>query len=282
VKRAVMPCNGLDKAYGVLARELALRLMETEGMHLICPVLLNNSPVRYDKDLADASLLVVDGCPTRCASKLAQKLGIAVAGKMLVSEQAKTAGVDVGESLRPGPVGMQLVDAMQAELAAQAQAGVDGQPAVDFDPPTRFLTVTYDKFVFKIPAEGYLFNENDCWVRVVGNRARVGVSDFAQQSMTDITYFEPTRIGAVVEQFDEVGSLESGKSMMDVLSPVSGRVTAVNTELVDSPELINEDPYGRGWIAEMELRDFESDKALLLDAASYSRTIEGKAAQAQH
>ncbi len=125
-----------------------------------------------------------------------------------------------------------------------------GRRAVSID----FLTVTHDKFVFKIPAEGYLFNENDCWVHVTDNRARVGVSDFVQQSLTDITYFEPARVGTEIEQFDEVGSIESGKSMMDVLSPVSGRIVAVNTELVDSPELVNEDPYGKGWIAEIELR----------------------------
>ncbi|MHB9035776.1 MAG: glycine cleavage system protein H [Armatimonadota bacterium] len=144
------------------------------------------------------------------------------------------------------------------------------------------MTVTYYKFDFKIPAEGYLFNENDCWVQVIGNRARVGISDFVQQSMTDITYFEPAEVGRQVEQFDEVGSLESGKSMMDVLSPVSGRVVAVNTQLADTPELANEDPYGKGWIAEIELRDFESDRELLLDAEAYSKVVEKKAAEAQH
>lgn len=282
MRRAVLPCNGLDKQHGVLARELALRLSEKDGAEIICPVLLNNSPTRYEKALGDASLLVIDGCGTRCASKLANKLGLKVDQKVLVSEEAKKAGLDTGASLRPSPVGMRLVDLMEASLAAAPTAVVGEKPAADFEPPAEYLTVTYDKFVFKIPAEGYLFNENDCWVRVVGNRARVGVSDFVQQNLTDITYFEPTRVGAVVEQFDEVGSLESGKSMMDVLSPVSGRVTAVNTELVDSPELINEDPYGRGWVAEIELRDFDSDKALLLDAVSYSSTIEAKAAQARH
>jgi glycine cleavage system H protein len=281
VKRAVLSCNGLDKAYGVLARELALRLSESGGAEIICPVLLNNSPARYEKALADASLLVIDGCPTRCASKLANKLDLKVDDKLLVSEQAKSAGLEVGESLRPGPVGMQLVDMMAAGLAKEKTA-VSEEPDVGFESPTQFLTVTYDKFVFKIPAEGYLFNENDCWVRAIGDRARVGVSDFVQQNMTDITYFEPSRVGAVVEQFDEVGSLESGKSMMDVLSPVSGRIVAVNTELADSPELVNEDPYGRGWVAEIELGDFDSDKGLLLDAVSYSRIVEKKAAEARH
>lgn len=155
-------------------------------------------------------------------------------------------------------------------------------PDASFGSPSQFLTVTYDKFVFKIPARDYLFNENDCWVTVVGNRARVGVSDFVQQSLTDIVYFEPAEVGRRIEQFDEVGSIESGKSMMDVISPVSGRIVAVNTLLADSPELANEDPYGRGWIAEIELADLDSDKELLLDADAYSAIVERKAAEAQH
>lgn len=281
MKRAVLPCNGLDKQHGVLARELALRLSETQAAEIICPVLLNNSPVRYKKTLADASLLVIDGCPTRCASKLASKLGLKIDGKVLVSEQAKSAGLEVGESLRPSTIGMQLVEIMAAGLCAPEKTSSEQVSSGDFDSPGDFLTVTYDKFVFKVPAEGYLFNENDCWVREIGGRARVGVSDFVQQSMTDITYFEPTQVGAVVEQFDEVGSLESGKSMMDVLSPVSGRIVTVNTQLAQTPELVNEDPYGKGWIAEIELRDFDSDRELLLDAESYSRIVERKAAEAQ-
>ena len=282
MKRTVLPCNGLDKQHGVLARELALCLSETQGAEVICPVLLNNSPARYEKALTGASLLVVDGCPTRCASKLASKLALKVDDKVLVSEQAKATGLEVGESLRPGPVGMQLVELIAKELATPEETPAEETTSGDFDSPTEFITVTYDKFIFKIPAQGYLFNESDCWVRVIGSRARVGVSDFVQQNMTDITFFEPAQTGTEIEQFDEVGSLESGKSMMDALSPVSGRIVAVNTQLVDSPELVNEDPYGKGWIAEIELRDFDSDKELLLDAKSYSKIVEKKAAEAQH
>lgn len=282
MKRAVLPCNGLDKQHGVLARELALRLLETEGAEIICPVLLNNSPARYEKALADASLLLIDGCPTRCATKLANKLALKIDDKVLVSEQAKNAGLDVGESLRPGWVGMQLVELMAKEVVATKETPTEEMPSGNFDSPSDFITVTYDKFVFKIPADGYLFNENDCWVRVIGRKARVGVSDFVQQNMTDITYFEPAEVGKEIEQFDEVGSLESGKSMMDALSPISGRIVAINSQLVDSPELVNEDPYGRGWIAEIELGGFDSDKELLLDAVAYSKIVERKAAEAQH
>jgi glycine cleavage system H protein len=280
MKRTVLSCNGMDKQYGSLARELALKLSETQQAEIICPVLLNNSPARYEKALAESSLLVVDGCPTRCASKLANKLGLKVDDKVLISEEAKAAGLELGESLRLGPVGIQLVELLSKECAAPKQIVAEEISTGDFESPANFITVTYDKFIFKIPSHGYFFNENDSWVRVVGNRARVGVSDFVQQNLTDITYFEPAEVGKEIMQFDEVGSLESGKSMTDALSPVSGKIVAVNTELVDSPELVNEDPYGRGWIAEVELLDFESDKELLLDAAAYSRIVDKKAAEA--
>jgi glycine cleavage system H protein len=96
--------------------------------------------------------------------------------------------------------------------------------------------------------------------------------------MTDITFFEPPRIGAEVSQFDDLGSFESAKAVMDVISPVSGKVVAVNNELVDRPEMINEDPYGKGWIAELDLADFESDAGLLLTGEEYSPIVKGKAA----
>ena len=280
MKHVVLPCNGLDKQYGVLTRELALRLMDTQQMEIICPVLLNNSPARYEKALTEAALLVIDGCSTRCATKLANKLGLKIDDKVLISEQAKNAGLELNESLRPGPVGMQLVDTIAKTLAAPKEASVAEKAAGSFDEsPANYITVNHDKYIFKIPAEGYLFNENDCWVRVIDDIARVGISDFVQQNLTDITYFEPAEVGKEVEQFDEVGSLESGKSMIDALSPVSGQIVAVNTLLADTPELVNEDPYGKAWIAEIKLRDFDSDKELLLDAEAYSKIVKKKAAE---
>jgi glycine cleavage system H protein len=271
----------LDKQHGVIARELALKLAESEGGEVICPVLLNNSPARYEKLLSEAALAVIDGCPTRCASKLATKLGLAVSDKLLISDEAKNAGVELGQSLKPEPEGLRLIEAILSRPPSEEIIIKAPERSGAFTPPSSFLTVTYDKFVFRIPADGYLFNENDCWVRVVGSRARVGVSDFVQQNLTDITFFKPGEVGWEVEQFDEVGALESGKSMMDVLSPVSGTVVAVNTRLTTNPELVNEDPYGEGWVAEIDLRDFESDKELLLDAEAYAKQVEKKAAESQ-
>jgi len=279
---AILPCNGLDKNAGPLARELALNLAAEAGGEIICPVLLNTAPSRYERATAEMPLLVIDGCSTRCATKLANRLGLKIGEKLLVTDGAKDAGVTVEEGLTPGPIGLALVARLAADFVAKAAPSVAQESPADFETPVEFITVTYDKYIFKIPAAGYFFNENDCWVRVIGDRARVGVSDYVQQSMTDITFFDPPRLGAEVSQFDDLGSIESAKAVMDVISPVSGKIVAVNSELVDRPEMINEDPYGKGWIAELEPQDFDSDKGLLLTGEEYSPIVKKKAAEAQH
>ncbi|MGB9810018.1 MAG: glycine cleavage system protein H, partial [Caldanaerobacter sp.] len=127
-----------------------------------------------------------------------------------------------------------------------------------------------------VPRSGFYFNENDCWAYVAGNRARVGVTDYVQQSLSDIMFFNPPEVGVEVEQFGELGAIESAKAVFEVVSPVSGKVVRVNEELVSSPELINEDPYKKGWIAELELTDFESDRELLLDFDKYFEILKRK------
>ena len=146
-------------------------------------------------------------------------------------------------------------------------------------PPTEFLEATHDKFVFKVPASGFYFNENDVWVQVNGTRARVGISDFAQQQLSDINFCQPLEVGREIDQCGDVASIESSKAMNDLVSPVSGRIVAVNPVLADAPETINQDPYGQGWIAELELRDFDADRELLLDGPAYLELVKRKAAE---
>ena len=97
--------------------------------------------------------------------------------------------------------------------------------------------------------------------------------------MTDITFFGPPTIGAEVDQFGEAGYVESAKATLELVCPVSGRVVAVNTALSETPELINQDPYGQGWTAELELRDFSADRELLIDGPGLRGTREEEAAE---
>ena len=149
---------------------------------------------------------------------------------------------------------------------------------VEFESPSDFTVVVHDKYEFRIPSSGFFFNANDVWVQVAGTRARVGISDYMQQRLTDITYVDPPKVGATIEQFGEVGTVESTKATFEMVSPVSGTVVRVNEAVEDAPESINEDPYG-SWIAELELTAWEEDRALLVDGPAYAADVERKAAE---
>lgn len=281
-KFAILPCNGLDKLHGPLTREVALALIKETGGEIICPVLLSSARPRYEKILGETPLLVIDGCGTRCASKLATSLDLKVDRKVLIADEMKTSALKPEDTLTPGPNGLEFAEALATLLAEDMPDEQPEELSADFDSPVEYTSITHDKFIFRIPTEGFHFNENDCWVRVKGSRARIGVSDYVQQSLTDITYFDPPAVGREIEQFDDAGTVESIKSTMDVISPVSGKIIAVNTDLVDKPEIINEDPYEKGWIAELELADFDSDSELLIDGTAYGQIVKKKAAESQH
>ena len=119
--------------------------------------------------------------------------------------------------------------------------------------------------------EGLKYSETHEWVKVEGNVAIVGVSDFAQKEMGDITYVDMPDVDDEVSKDEEFGALESVKASSDLVSPVSGVVVEKNEALEDAPELINQDPYGN-WIIKVEMSD-ESELDALLDAAGYAKLI---------
>lgn len=271
----VLPCNGLDKEAGSLSRELAL-VLAGEGARLVCPVLFQHSPRRYRKNLETGKLLVIDGCRTGCVSKLAKEHGLRIDRKVTLTELLKEKGLKSGKSPLVSDAARKLIPEMLDRILKPGSPAGPA-PGDSFKNPVAYRQFTVEKFVFRVPEGGYFFNENDCWARVEENRARVGVSDYVQQSASDIVFFEPPEIGTTVEIFDEVGSLESTKTALDIISPVSGTVVAVNEQLVDKPELVNLDPYEEGWAAEIELADLDSDRELLMDCDAYFEYMKKKA-----
>ena len=119
--------------------------------------------------------------------------------------------------------------------------------------------------------EGLKYSETHEWVKVEGNVAIVGVSDYAQKEMGDITYVDMPDVDDEVSKDEEFGALESVKASSDLVSPVSGVVVEKNEALEDAPELINQDPYGN-WIIKVEMSD-ASELDALLDAAGYAKFI---------
>jgi glycine cleavage system H protein len=135
--------------------------------------------------------------------------------------------------------------------------------------------IRVDKWTFRVPKELF-YNENDCWARIEGDTAKVGITDFLQNMISDIIFVKFNELGSKIEQFDEIASFESTKSVLDLISPVSGTIQKVNEKLNQSPELANKDPYGEGWFAIIKLENFENDRQNLLSAQDYFEALKRK------
>ena len=110
------------------------------------------------------------------------------------------------------------------------------------------------------------------WILVEGNVATVGVTDFAQEQLGDVVFVELPAVGDKVTKDEAMGVVESVKAVSDVYAPVSGKVLEINDDLPESPEMINEDPYGDGWIVKIEISD-PSDLEDLLDKEAYEQFV---------
>ena len=111
------------------------------------------------------------------------------------------------------------------------------------------------------------------WVRVEGDLARVGITDYAQDALGDVVYVSLPEVDSTVAAMGTCCEVESTKSVSEVFAPVSGRVAEVNTDLADSPQSLNEDPYGKGWIFAVEMSE-PGEVAGLMDAAAYRTLLE--------
>jgi len=126
-----------------------------------------------------------------------------------------------------------------------------------------------------VPSE-LKFTKNDEWIRVEGNIGIMGITDHAQEQLSDIVYVEVVAAeGDDVSQGDTCATLESVKAAADVYFPVSGKVVAVNEALSDTPEKVNSDPYGEAWMVKIELSD-PAELDALMDAAAYEATLQEK------
>lgn len=120
------------------------------------------------------------------------------------------------------------------------------------------------------------YHKEHTWVKASGKKATVGITDYAQDALGDIVYIDLPEVDATVEANTEMSEIESTKATSAVIAPVSGTIIEVNEKLADSPEIINEDPYGNGWIAVIEM-DNESEVEDLMDSGDYERYIEEEA-----
>jgi glycine cleavage system H protein len=122
--------------------------------------------------------------------------------------------------------------------------------------------------------EDLRYSSDHEWIRLEGGRARIGITDYAQDALGDVVFVDLPEVGATVAAAASISEVESTKSVSDIYAPVSGTIVEVNGDLADAPERLNEDPYGEGWICVIELSDAaEAEK--LLSADDYRALVEG-------
>jgi len=118
------------------------------------------------------------------------------------------------------------------------------------------------------------YSKDHEWVKIDGDTATVGITDFAQKHLGDVVYIELPAIGTRLDVHQRIGVIESVKAVSDVYSPISGEVIAVNEGLNDSPEIMNQDPHGKGWIIRMKVRD-KAEQEKLMNSVDYEKYLEG-------
>jgi len=133
---------------------------------------------------------------------------------------------------------------------------------------TGFLEITVDKFTFKV-ATDRLYTSEGVWAKEENSMIQIGLSDFVQQRSGDVAFAEVKPVGTVLKTGDEVAVIETIKVNISYTSPVNGKIIEVNPAIADAPEAINQDPYGAGWLAVMEVPGWDTDCAKLMDPQAY-------------
>ena len=139
-----------------------------------------------------------------------------------------------------------------------------------------FLETTVDKFTFKVATDRF-YNAEGVWAKEENGRVRIGLSDFVQQRSGDVAFAEIKPVGTALAVGEELAVIETIKVNITYASPVNGKIVEVNPAMNDAPEAINQDPYGAGWLAMMNVADWDAQRVKLLDPQSYFKIMKGQA-----
>ena len=256
----VLPCAGYDRPGGKISR-LAVEqlLLEDSSINIGSIGALSSERPGELKDLRSSDVVCIDGCSVKCASKMVEKYHARRFESIEVSTIPDFDKLGVDEKVT-------TVTNMIFSLWEAEPSKVEKMADAD-QPEGNYFTEMIDKFILRIK-KGLLYSDNDFWVQREDDLVRIGLSDLLQQMVSDVYFVELAEIGTKVEFGDELGSFESTKIAMEVISPISGTVIEKNITLDDNPELVNEDPYEKGWLYVIRPDD-SSELDLLKTADEY-------------
>ena len=123
-----------------------------------------------------------------------------------------------------------------------------------------------------VPENLYYTKEHE-WLKVEGDTAIMGITDYAQKSLHEIVFVDLPEVGRKVKQMESIGTVESVKAVSEIYTPISGEIIEVNTELNEKPELVNQDPYGKGWIAKIQPENLEEELKNLMTPQQYKEHL---------
>jgi glycine cleavage system H protein len=138
------------------------------------------------------------------------------------------------------------------------------------------LETTVDKFTFKVATER-LYTSEGVWVKEENGRVRIGLTDFVQQRSGDVAFADVKPVGTVLSAGEDLANIETIKVTITYTSPVTGKIIEVNPAMNDAPEAINQDPYGAGWLAILDVTDWDAEKGKLLEPQAYFSIMKGQA-----
>ncbi len=141
---------------------------------------------------------------------------------------------------------------------------------------SEILEATVDKFTFKVATDRF-YTADHLWLKPESGLVSIGLTDYLQQSSGDVAFAEPEEEGTELTTGDILGSIETMKTTLDIPSPVEGVIKTVNPRLEDEPELVNQDPYGAGWLVQLVVSDWEAAKKDLLDPNTYYERMKAEA-----
>lgn len=141
-----------------------------------------------------------------------------------------------------------------------------------------YLEFKIDKFTFRVATDRY-YNDAGVWAKWEGLHVHIGISDYVQQRSGDVAFAEVKPSGTMVSYGDEIASIETIKVNISLPSPVTGRVMSINPKMGTAPEIINQDPYGEGWLAVIQVPDMPVQMKRLIDATAYYEKIKLEAEQ---
>ncbi|MEM2143657.1 MAG: putative zinc-binding protein, partial [Candidatus Thorarchaeota archaeon] len=233
----ILPCCGFDRPGGHFTRKAAEKLYASSDAIVIGSIAaLVNARAGELKDFRSSPVICIDGCGMRCASKIADSRGAHTLHSIELGE--------LSESELPDSDKVQtVVEQVRSRLGGLLEPTTPmGRVSALQEENGQFLVQKIDKFTLRVK-EGLRYSDNDFWVSLEGDKVRIGATDLLQQSLSDIYYVELVEAGREVSLGDDIGVLESTKTMVEIISPVSGVIVERNDQLRERPELVNESPY---------------------------------------